>query len=420
MRRLGAMAFVLAVLSGCNAAVSPGSAMPGPSSQAPSSSPASSAPVATPEATPAPTPTAAPVATAAALPSGVAWKELAGVADGAGPAGILVFKGRYVAWGHDAQSLPWVWTSSTGEQWQGTQLGRMITPCPGASEDYEAQVYAGATNGDQVVLVGLEYAQDAPTCGTHRAASWVSDDGDTWRRGNGFGGDGPFADSKNVWATPAGWEALTWAGGESPRGIWSSADGLTWKLAETVAVADPIEAGITGASDGTRVMVLTNSADGSADEVLGLRGGESRLRWSANGGSWKDVAFDFNAAGPVRLRVAVEANPATGGAWIVLGERSGDAADVWRSTDLVTWEHGRLPKPWVSTFGWTRYGYLATALNVGCGDGGECPPNPAQQFVSPDGMQWTQLPFAIEADVFVDGPAGLLAIDGNATVWRLE
>lgn len=419
MRRLSAAALGI-VLAACNASVAPS---PSPEPRASTTPVASAIATSTPiAATPAPPSPPAVAATAVPLPAGAAWQRLGAIGDHVGVAGVLVFQGRYLAYGQDATSLPWVWTSSTGDTWQATKLGQMIQPCPEYAEDQDSQVRRGATDGHIVTLVGQEYALDAQPCGTQRAASWVTDDGSTWQRGHGFGGDGSYAQSMNVWAAGGGWEALAWMGSDRRQTLWRSADGLSWAGRGPLDVPETLSATISAAADGTRVMVVRNDEGGSEEETFGLRGGESRLRFSLDGTTWTDVAYDFNAQGPAYLQVAVDKDPATGNAWIVFGGRNdGTPATIWRSTDLVHWQSVTFPRADVSALTWSQFGYIAMGSDIGCGDGGECPPtDPPGMYLSPDGLGWTPLEADLEAYTFIDGPAGLLAIDGESRAWVLR
>jgi hypothetical protein len=424
MHRLGATAIVFVLLAGCDATAKPSSS-PG----SPSASPVLFSPVATPtsRATNEPAPTApAAAATPVALPAGATWQRFGAVGEATVVRGALVFRGRYLAFGEGEQSLPWAWTSAGGDAWQGTGLGRTIVPCPGYAEDYDSQVYRGATDGRQVVLVGLEYAVGAPTCPTHRAASWVSQDGVTWQRGRGFGGNVTFAEAEDVWATATGWEALAHGATEDPSTLWRSADGLTWTEVG-LDVPAPLSVSISAGADGIRLMVITNDEGAPGEETLGVATGTSRLRWSNDGTTWNDVAHDFSAQGGTRLRVVVDKAPATGNAWIVVGDHenggdeNGGPPTIWRSTDLVDWQQAPFPRLSLDGLAWTRYGYMAMGSDPGCGDGGPCPTtDPAMIYVSPDGVGWTAMDAAIDGYVFIDGPAGVLTIDGEANVWVLR
>jgi hypothetical protein len=365
-----------------------------------------------------------PSVTSVPGPGDLRWRQLGEVGDQIGIAGAFVFGERYVAYGTH-NSGPWAWTSTAGDVWQGFQLGKvLLEPCPGSGQPYDSYLLAGATDGREIVLVGSELAAEATPCGSTRAVAWTSRDGQTWQRGQGFGGADGFTETIDVWPADGGWEALTRTGIDDPEFLWGSPDGQTWSSIGALDVPPPLlDARIRGAADGTRLMTIANLADGAEEEVFGLRGGESRLRWSRDGGTWNDVDVDFNTDQPTHLDVAVVPGPQTGDAWIVVGDHvltEDDGADIWRSTDLVNWERGTFPLAVVWGLGWTRYGYVATGGNVGCGDGAECPPNPPQQFISRDGLSWKSLASDIGVDRFIDGPSGVLGFDGESRVWILE
>jgi hypothetical protein len=104
------------------------------------------------------------------------------------------FSGAYITFGQDQQGLNWAARSTDGRSWETVQLGVMVKPCPAYGAQPDSTVYVGATDGYQVVLAGVEYAMDVTPCGTQRAVAWVSSDGRTWQRSEGFGAVRGFAE----------------------------------------------------------------------------------------------------------------------------------------------------------------------------------------------------------------------------------
>jgi hypothetical protein len=358
---------------------------------------------------------------------------LGGIQGAQSISGGLAFGSKYVVIGHDASAVPWVWTTADGAAWGAVELGQSVPPCPDYEFSADAAVYGGATNGRQIVLVGMAYPDGVTTCGTQRAVAWLSFDGHSWQRSRGFGPIDGFSDAKKVWSVDGGWEALVWTGSGDPMTLWRSTDGLSWSsvgplyeppwTAEDPDLVPEVNATIDAAHDGTRVMTLWAWGSDPEVELGGLRSGQSRLRASWDGASWVDVAWDFNGShDQTTLSVVAPGLPAGDDGWLIVADHSENGPkDLWRSSDLVGWRKGTFPMEVIEQVTLTRYGYLANGRIGYCGDGGECPPNPAVQFVSPDGLAWTAFNSSVDADLFVDGPAGVLALGGHTqvSVWRL-
>lgn len=81
------------------------------------------------------------------------------------------------------EGYPIVWYSPDGREWARSGITKTIRPCPGWVARTDGEITSAATNGRQVVLVGLEYAPDAEACRTWQAAAWVSSDGMPSARG---------------------------------------------------------------------------------------------------------------------------------------------------------------------------------------------------------------------------------------------
>lgn len=399
LKRVATAIVAVSILAGCGPAASP----------SPITLPSPSRPPAPPATTPA-----ASMAPATPLPSQPAVVD-------AGPLGwvkvgelktrgvdvLLAMDGGYLGW--EAESNPVAWYSSDGVAWTRADLAKEVTPCPGWVARPDGEVTAGATNGKAVVLVGLEYAPGAATCGTWQAASWVTTDGTSWQRAPGFAAaiDGN-AWAHDVWATPNGWEAAV--KGPDTITIWQSADGLTWTSAADVAKGDSGVGWHASGPDGTRLLVIHDNATES-----------SRLLTSKDGRDWRD------ADGPPATHNGIArilAPDRDSGPWtVVMTDDDAETSTIWTSTDLEHWDSAPFPMPSVESIAHTAYGLLALGADPCRDTGGPCETDPSQYLLSPDGITWTPLEAAVDAVTFVEGGAGVLGIGpgGDArSIWRLE
>jgi hypothetical protein len=363
---------------------------------------------------------AAPVASATPLPSQPAaidtgplgWVKVGEVKAG-GVAVLLAMDGGYLGWEATGdEGYPVARYSSDGLAWTHADLAKEVTPCPGWTARPDGEVSAGATNGQSVVLVGLEYAPGHATCGTWRAAAWVTEDGTSWKRAPGFATalDGN-AWSEDVWATPNGWEAAV----KSPDAItiWQSADGLTWTSAAELAKGDSGVGAHASAADGTRLVVINDNSTET-----------SRLLTSRDGRDWRDVAGPPPTHGGIARILAPDLDSQP---WVVVTtEDDAGKSTIWTSTDLEHWDSSPFPMPTVESIAHTTYGLLALGGDP-CGDmGGTCDSDPPQYFLSPDGATWSPLNASGDAVTFVEGGAGVVGIGRAAKpsdpqpVWRLE
>lgn len=382
----------------------------------------STAPVATPPAATPRSPSSSPVISGA-----FGWERLGTIKGATGGAGALSFGGGYLAFsvsGLQSQA----WFSADGRTWESTPLGAMVHPCPGNVAELSGYPAFGASDGRHVVLVGIEYAMDVTPCGTQHAVAWVTSDGRTWQRSQGFGGSDTFSDAKEVWAVAEGWETMVWTGSDRPTTLWRSSDGLSWQEISVLVPTDraEISSNLTVSDDGTRLLSLYNGALGSEELVEGLRGGESRLRTSSDGRTWRDVDLDVNAGHKDTWIYPIVPASRTGPAsWLLAAHHYDELPTIWRSSDLRRWEHQPFPMPWVESLAPTRYGYLATGSDP-CNDtGAPCPPaEPTTQYLSVDGLNWTPFTSSVDASFLVDGPAGVLAFgsggNDSVQVWKLK
>jgi hypothetical protein len=384
-------------------------------SPSPSILPSASEP---PSSTPAPLPTPRPSLVPFQAPS---WQPLVAAGGPSSAVGAVSFQDAYIAFGGGYDRPSWVARSTDGRTWESATLGNMVNPCPEYATDAEAHATAGATDGRQVVLVGIEYAMDIAPCGTQRAVAWVSSDGRRWQRSPGFGAFNGFAEPAGVWPVPGGWEALVRTGMDGPTTLWQSSDGLAWhQTSELVPPGEPgIEASYAAAADGTRVLALFASWTGSAEPVHGLRQGEFELQTSTDGVTWTrlDVTFPAELSGNATSIVAPAAQgPAS---WLlVVPPGQPDRAISWTSLDLVHWEHAPFPRTSVWDVASTRYGFIATGGDMP-DTGGPSSVDPPYQYLSADGLHWTRFKSPVGAWFVVDGPAGVLGFQGDQ-VWVLE
>jgi len=402
LKRVATAIIATAVFAGCAPAASPSPvAVPSPSGPPASTS-------------------AAPVASATPLPSQPATVDagpLGWVKVGEVKAGrvdiLLAIDGGYLGWGATGdEGYPVARYSADGVTWTHADLAKEVTPCPGWTARPDGEVSAGASNGKAVVLVGLEYAPDASTCGKWQAAAWMTTDGATWQRAHGFASaiDGN-AWSEDVWATPSGWEAAV----KSPNTItvWQSSDGLIWTSAGVVAKGDFGMGAHASAADGTRLLVVY---DNTAESW--------RLLRSKDGQDWGEVDGPPPTHGEISRILAPNRES---GPWIVVTtEDDAEKSTIWTSTDLEHWDSTPFPMPTVEAIAHTTYGLLALGADPCRDTGGPCETDPSQYFLSADGKVWAPLDAAVDAVAFVESGAGVVGIgypkpgDDAQSIWRLQ
>jgi hypothetical protein len=404
LARLATTSLVVLIIVGCSPAASPS---PSPAAvPSPSEPPASTfaAPIAS--ATPLPS----KPATADTRPLG--WVKVAEV-KAHGVDALLALDGGYLGWEATGdEGYPVARYSSDGLTWTHAELAKEVTPCPGWAARPDGEVSGGATNGESVVLVGLEYAPGHATCGTWQAAAWVTTDGTSWQRAPGFApsGDGN-AWAHDVWATPTGWEAAVT--GPNSITIWQSADGLTWTSAAEVAKGDTGVGWHASAADGTRLLVIN---DDSTDT--------SHLLMSKDGRDWRQIDGPPPTHGAIARILAPDLDTQS---WIVVTtEDDAERSTIWTSTDLGHWESAPFPMPAVESIVHTAYGLLAFGSDPCRETGSTCDTDPSQYFLSPDGNAWTPLDAAVDPVTFIEGGAGVIGIgypkegEDAQSVWRLE
>jgi hypothetical protein len=329
---------------------------------------------------------------------------------------LLSFDAGYLGWTVEgAEGYPVTWQSADGVAWVRSELTKPISPCPGWVPRPDGEVEWGATNGREVVLVGLEYFPHASVCGVWRAAAWVSSDGRSWQRSPGFAGNGTDNQwAYGVWPVPGGWEA-----GVSDTGgilsIWRSADGLRWED--------------TGAEIRLDEQYSYNSFASSPDGTRAILayGGENELHHlfvSHDGRTWADAPDLPRDAGFVSPVVAPgRAFPD----WILVAtDENAEKSTLLFSPDLARWRTVPFPVPGVvSEIRHTPFGLVALLVDPCLDTGGECAVEPPRYLLSTDGHTWTDLLATTGVEQFVDGPAGVLGggpvlDDGPQPIMRLE
>lgn len=330
----------------------------------------------------------------------------------------LSFAGAYLVVGSDDEGLFYVARSTDGRHWSTTPIGTMVEPCGWAARA-DSTVYAGASDGHRVVLVGIQEGFRTGACDSMQAATWVSDDGVTWRRSAGFGpgAGGPTA----VWPIPGGWEALTGAADE-PRSIWRSADGLAWHQVAVVVSANSggVSATIGAGSDGTRLLSVFNDQPGSDEIIAGLRSGESRIESSRDGVAWAAVDPGLPLGRGIASGGIVGPWPGGPARWLLVTVADEEPPATYVSTNLREWRHAPFPRADLDGLVFTRYGYIAVGYtHCPPGSGTSCTPGSAQ-YLSTDGLTWTPFESSVGFVVIVDGPAGVLALSARGgRVWAL-
>jgi hypothetical protein len=322
---------------------------------------------------------------------------------------LVGVEGGYVALG-SPDAGPAVSFSADGVSWEATPLARMVPNCPdwgpaGDEDVPDAEAWAIATNGREVVVVGAELPYDDTACTNpaafRRPVAWHSPDGRTWQRSAPFeGGLGGSANA--VWPVPGGWQgAVGQVGDAAPTIIWESADGLTWqRLGEVAADGEGGASGAAAADDGTVVL-----------------GTGSELRASPDGRAWEPLGEAGGCAATTRQVVP----PSRSGldAWALVADLR-----LCTSADLTTWTSRAMDYS-PGTVAQTRYGLIVVG-DACYGAGATCKPDPRAELTT-DGATWASLPVPPLPSVGmpVDGPAGVLMIvpsggDGAARqVWRL-
>lgn len=357
-----ALTVVGVLVIGCGSAS--GSPMPAGTSSAPVALSPSLA------ATTVPSPTVTESPFERVDPTALRWRSLdEATAPDLDVLGLIGFRGGYVAFGGPANPFqePLASYSADGRAWVTVSLAEWIPNCPdwgpeGDEEVPDAEVWAGTSDGDQIVLTGALKDLTPSTCSGSsvvRPQTWISDDGRSWRRSERIDAGGGNVRMLAAWPTPAGWQGV-----DEAMHDWESTDGIRWSKPTTV------EPRVTGT-------VPAECASG----VL-----------------------------------KVLAPTTTAGLWLV---PSGET--MCTSSDLRSWRSVKLPLPdlgSVHSVVRTRYGFLALG-SISC-IGIDCPPDErlGLYYLSGDGLEWTRLDLGERVDSVAHGPSGTLGL-GGGVVWEL-
>lgn len=329
---------------------------------------------------------------------------------------MLGFAGGYLAVGTHSQRGAVYWFSDDGREWQRGVLAETTADCSG-EPTYDAYVSGAASDGHGLIVTGKQFVFNSETCGDPDAGvgggllSWTSIDGRNWTRSESFGHR--HAIMSRPWTTPdGGFEGLadSW---DMPTALWQSADGIEW----TQAASFPEMHGWSGAA--------AISAKGV--RLLASRTADDRhvLLSSTNGRDWTALASapDIPAYAEIISLLHVRHNDE----WVVItvGEPTGSV--IYSSSDLSSWSRTPFPQPrFIRSIAVGPTGYVVSAerqdrYDIAC-DGIGCPGPSERQYLSVDGLEWTQVaPRISEGALFAEGPAGLIAVGlYGGEVWLLE
>ena len=264
--------------------------------------------------------------------------------------GLLALDGGYLGWEAAGDAgYPVARYSSDGLAWTHADLAKEVTPCPGWSARPDGEVSAGATNGQSVVLVGLEYAPASRD--VRHVASRCLGDHRRQRRGSGRQGSPHPATgnawAQDVWATPTGWEAGSHQA-PAPSRSGNPQMGSPGRRRRSVAKGRCPEIGAHASARQTgpaSSIIYDDATETShAADVQG-RPGLAPDRWSA-----PDTRRDRTHPG---TRTSLPA-------WIVVTtEDDAEKSTIWTSTDLGHWDSAPFPMPAVESIAHTAYGLLA-------------------------------------------------------------
>jgi hypothetical protein len=293
---------------------------------------------------PSPKPTAVPTARPVEAPLVIDWTR-ASLNDSEqflyGAQRLRAFKGRFLA-------IPVygtvIWASDDAVNWR-----------PAFQVDGIAYLSDLAVNKDIAVAVSTTYGDTPP-------ATWLSDDGLIWRRGE----DLP-AEFRSVGATSSGFVAI------GDQTVWTSSDGNSWNRA-TDANSQHVAQG------GGRLFTIKGETVAFVDVGSGLE------VWRTTGHEWSKLsalpdskdAFITNATQGPR-------------GWVALG------AGVWFSENGSSWQKARprdVPKAAgvdsviALDAGFVAAGFSGERGDVTCGTGA---PLVAHTWTSRDGLRWAEM-----------------------------
>ncbi len=307
-----------------------------------------------------------------------------------------------------------VWFSPDGMSWEVIEPQRAICDDPDSTALIASIVWAGATDGHEVMLVG--YQLDDCVGGSPTPASWITSDGVTWEQSPAVELSRGSGDMREVWAVPDGWEASVYLHKTDDFARWISIDGLTWQSARAL----PVDLSAV-APDGTRVGIRHRKT-----------GRKETLVASTDGQAWRVIDA------PVRGGVGAVVPPAAAGdPWIVVSETETQLTFA-ASRDLVHWSSVSTPYAFIDGITQAPRGVFLLSsepcwegLGAGPAPSAGPPDCPADGEVvidlhmSADGLRWVDVVTPGPLVAIADGPAGTLAVEWNdgsgaTRVWRLD
>jgi hypothetical protein len=265
-----------------------------------------------------------------------------------------------------------VWRSTDGTEWADATPG-------GTFDQVELQHLLETADG-ALIVIGDRWTGQERT-----SAAWATTDGESWES---VVLDGVPADAwlARVVTGPKGHLAAAWLGNEAQ--VLYSADGRQWDA----TVSDVSWFNDLGAGDeGFVASIIRGDPNTSASEIVA----------SSDGLEW----FDATAPADGAARVAPR-----GGDWFAATTSVGENVSVaaWESADGLEWSPlGDLTLgsfesadatctegPW-AIHGLPGLMVMGTTLFGPCGEGAVVAAG--SSYTSPDGVEWTQLPFGDQA-----------------------
>ena len=349
--------------------------------------------------TASPPPTAAPPA----APAPLGWVRLGTIPNGGAASGVLPFAGGYVAWGTQGDEIDAAaWFSKDGRSWRAVDFGDQPT-CLGSGPSIVTTV--AAPSG--VLLITSEPDASRASCGWHLVA-WTTTDGTSWhasRLSDATGQGGVVA-----WWTSGAYEAIVRDSSGAGR-LWRSDDGQTWTANAKLDFLGELDS-ISGAADdaGTR---LVSVSTGDIDPVIGA------LYVSHDGRTWRRISKPGTDADLIaQLTPPGDGHPF----WVATTfGPDGPRQTIWISSDLDDWVAAKFGFEASGAIVPTSHGLLTLGHDVCIDTGTDCAVRPSGYLLSSDGLDWRPLGAIEAAELFADGPAGVVGVNAaGSVVWRLE
>ena len=317
---------------------------------------------------PTPAPTAPPPVPSEGPVPAVAWRQLPHLGPGE-LRGVTVGGPGYVAVGRDGSGAA-VWTSIDGEDW---------TRVPDSPAFRLGSMETVATGGPGLVAAGFAYRPNAAPEQAKIAAFWSSRDGISWERAPHnadleIGGDiidGPEVGIRSIAAGGPGALAV----GATDRGgaVWTSPDGIDWRLGARLQDGFPTEV----AAGGPGLVAVGETGPPWAPRAA--------VWTSRDGISWARLQPDLDGQ-------ALRAVTVRGITLVALGE--GPAA--WTSGDGTDWlwapDQPGLGEGSPADVAASAVGIVAVGSRPCPGRESTCP----TAWLSSGGLAWTQTPATVE------------------------